>query len=141
MTIKQNQRIKGRLLNFIVASCFGISNSAIAQQNVEQSTQLSISPQQCVALHQGQVCYQSVQIQWQANQKQNYCLFDSTKQQPIRCWKSSIKGEHRFDFQSDKSVVYQLRIENQTQVIAESSMTVAWVYGQKKRRRASWRLF
>lgn len=120
------------------AESLGESSESLSSQT---SAELSISPKQCIALHQGQVCYQNVIIEWRADKMGDYCLFSKKLSTPINCWKKSAGGKLVFDFQSAHSVVYQLRQMNNNLDVATAEMTVAWVYGNKKRRRASWRLF
>lgn len=121
----------------------GFLNTTHAEQtNASKShTYLSISPQQCIALREGQVCYQNVIIEWQTKQPGDFCLYVNSNSTSLRCWNNSNTGRLAFDFQSQQSVTYRLRAPNSDIDLATAQIIVAWVYGNKKRRRASWRLF
>ncbi len=102
---------------------------------------LKISPQRCVALREGQICYQNIVLKWQTLARGNFCLFRANSKQPLKCWDKRQQGVHEFDFQSSESVEFILKNKTTDRELARVKMIVAWVYGNKKRRRASWRLF
>lgn len=105
-----------------------------------EAASLLLTPRRCVALHQGQVCYQRVQISWSSFTAADYCIYQATRQEPLHCWRGQIQGTFEFEFASDTSLVLQLK-NSQQEVIAESSMEVAWVYKANTRRKTHWRLF
>ncbi len=102
---------------------------------------LNVNPERCVALRQGQVCYQEIKFTWQAFTAAHLCLYDEESITPIKCWKGKSQGSFEMDFQSSTSRSYILRNEDSQEKIATAKFIVAWVYGNKKRRRTSWRLF
>jgi len=102
---------------------------------------LQLKPNRCVALHQGQVCYQTIQLLWSAPQAGHYCLHQENVAQPLHCWQSVNAGEYRYEFASDTSVQLQL-VDAQTKtVVAQAGLEVAWVYKANTRRQTHWRLF
>ena len=121
----------------------GVLNIANAEQakSTKSLTKLRISPEQCIALREGQVCYQNVIIEWQSQKPGDFCLYANAENESLECWQNSYSGRLAFDFQSQQSVTYRLRAVDSNIDLATVQMTVAWVYGNKKRRRASWRLF
>lgn len=136
-----------RLLSILVFTVFGlISSHLMAETNPEnrlsdRATFLSISPERCVALREGQVCYQNIVLKWQTQHKGNFCLYFEDAKISQHCWSQSNQGVYEMDFQSSESRRFVLRAKESTTEIAGVDMIVAWVYGNKKRRRASWRLF
>jgi hypothetical protein len=102
---------------------------------------LTVNPKRCVALRQGQVCYQEIRFTWQALTEANFCLYDEQSNNPLKCWTGKSKGSFAMDFQSPTSRNYILKNEDKNEMIASAKFIVAWVYGNKKRRRTSWRLF
>lgn len=102
---------------------------------------LKLKPGRCVALHQGQVCYQRVQLEWRAALAGHYCLYQKSADQPLHCWQNVSAGEYVYAFASDTSVQLQL-LDAQTQaLIAQAELEVAWVYKANTRRKTQWRLF
>lgn len=105
------------------------------------TAQLQLKPSRCVALHQGQVCYQNIQLSWQANQSGNYCLYQEDNASPVYCWQGVATGIYQYEFASATSVQLQL-INMQTKTrIATATIEVAWVYKANTRRKTHWRLF
>ena len=103
--------------------------------------QLKVTPERCVALKQGQICYQYVIFDWQAKERSEYCLFLEGKVTPVNCWSSANVGQYKLDFQSSETKRFILRLKNSQVDLASTQVVVAWVYGNKKQRRAKWRLF
>jgi len=150
MTIKTNQSWRGHrlfsMLLLLLASLELTTTNLMAETSSrvgssERKTYLSISPERCVALREGQVCYQNVVLKWQTKHKGNFCLYLEGATISQRCWSQSDQGQYEMDFQSDKSRRFVLRAKDTSTELAGADMIVAWVYGNKKRRRASWRLF
>lgn len=109
--------------------------------NVKRESFVKIVPVRCVALRQGQVCYQNTVITWQASLNDDYCLYSTQSVEPIQCWSGKEQGKYELDFQSSVSIEYVLRSKANQKDIAKAEVVVSWVYGNKKRRRTSWRLF
>lgn len=111
-----------------------------ANNTTDKPANLQLKPGRCVALHQGQVCYQRVQLQWRA-QVGNYCLYQKGAGHPLHCWQNVDAGDYVYAFASDTSVQLQL-IDTQTQaIVAQAELEVAWVYKANTRRKTQWRLF
>lgn len=111
-------------------------------QSVSSSTQTSmlLTPVRCVALHQGQVCYQNVQLSWSSVQAGNYCVYIDNQAEPLQCWQGQTQGSYRYEFASAESQVLQLK-NAQQDVLAQARVEVAWVYKSNTRRKTHWRLF
>lgn len=113
---------------------------AAGAASAAESASLLLMPARCVALHQGQICYQRVQLSWSSFAAGNYCVYQEAQAQPLQCWQEQTQGTLVFEFASDSSRVLQLK-NAQQQVVAEASMEVAWVYKANTRRKTHWRLF
>lgn len=100
---------------------------------------LSTMPSKCVALRQGQICYQRVRLSFNAPERADYCLYRAGDTDPLQCWSNSAGGTLKYDFQSADNVAFYLH--NGSSKVAVSEIKVAWVYKNKTRRRAAWRLF
>ncbi len=127
------------LTTVAMAHADGPSSAADMSAGRDPSS-LLLTPARCVALHQGQVCYQRVQVSWSSYLQGNYCLYQAGKTQPLQCWQEQTQGALMFEFASDATGVLQLK-NGQQQVVAEATMEVAWVYKANTRRKTHWRLF
>ncbi|WP_052417472.1 DUF3019 domain-containing protein [Cellvibrio mixtus] len=132
------QGIRIALLLPIATSVFAADEAATSA--VPEPASLLLTPSRCVALHQGQVCYQRVQISWSSFAAGNYCVYQEATPQPLHCWQEQTQGTFVYEFASDSSLLLQLK-NAQQQVVAESTMEVAWVYKANTRRKTHWRLF
>ena len=106
-----------------------------------QLAQLQPKPNRCVALHQGQVCYQNIVLSWYVGQPGDFCLYQQQAEQPLHCWQAVSSGEYLYAFASESPVQLQLVNTQNKTVVAETLVEVAWVYKTNTRRKTHWRLF
>ncbi len=97
-------------------------------------------PEQCVTLRQGRSCFATVELQWQSPSKQSFCLYQEGEEKQLGCWKNSNNVQIKIDFESNKSVKYQLRKEVNNKIVAEAQVEVSWQHKNTARKRR-WRLF
>lgn len=118
-----------------------IAHTAQANNAGLEPAQLQLKPNRCVALHQGQVCYQKIQLSWRVPQVSNYCLYQQHTETPLYCWRNVAAGEYQYEFASDTSTQLQLvNIQTKT-TVATAALEVAWVYKANTRRKTHWRIF
>lgn len=124
---------------FLCYICFGaivlFASGAHADGN------LHIKPARCIALHEGQVCYQTLNIQWSAETAETYCLYQFGETNPLICWDDRAKGTGSYEFENNKSQKFILVRKRDAQVIAEFTVEVAWVYDASSHRESHWRIF
>ena len=130
----------------IAALCFFIFAGQItawaqeAEQSSASKASIRLKPAKCVSLHQGQVCYADVELNWQAHTTGSYCLLSTTQTEPLACWTSTAHGEFKGEVSSDTNVVFTLTRQGINTPLATAEMKMAWVY-KKKRSSVSWRVF
>ncbi len=131
-----------RWLLSVSASVFLFIAHAVRADTAEvDAVQLQLKPNRCVALHQGQVCYQNIQLSWSANQQGNYCLYQQYGEVPLYCWQSVAAGQYQYEFASDTPMHLQLVNMHTKTPVATATIEVAWVYKANSRRKTHWRLF
>ncbi|MGI9295451.1 MAG: DUF3019 domain-containing protein [Pseudomonadales bacterium] len=106
-----------------------------------QQIEFGVKPNRCIALHQGQTCYQKLKFHWQTPASGEYCLFQTSEAEPLVCWKGKEKASFMHEFKSDSSIIYQIRIKNQTKSLSSVKVKVAWVYRSSRKSASGWRLF
>lgn len=126
---------------FLAINSFAQANDETQNSINILAPSLEVEPQRCVALHQGQICYQTAILKWHTPITGHYCLYSSRDVKALQCWQGNRSGDHTLEFQSPKSLTFRLRNMDLVQDIVQTKLTVAWVYGNEKRRRTSWRLF
>lgn len=107
----------------------------------QKSTGLFVTPERCVALRQGQTCYQEITFRWRQPKKGNYCLINLSTKQVLTCWENTNHGEFHLDFQATRSTDFAVRTQDQEIDLSTTQVTVAWVFKSSKRPKSSWRLF
>lgn len=120
---------------------FVTSADADDLRNPISNNALIFSPTRCIALHQGQSCYQTIDIHWQTIQIGDYCLYQQESEPAIYCWKSQQQGQLRYDFVSNSTLLFQLVDMKEKKPVSEIQVEVAWVYKANTRRKTHWRLF
>lgn len=122
-------------------SCYGSCLPVSAQEPAQALPELLIKPTRCIALHQGQTCYQKLTIRWRTSISGDYCLYQKGKDQAIFCWQPAAEGSLVYEFSSDTTQTLQLINMKNRQAISETAIQVAWVYNANTRRKTHWRLF
>ena len=117
------------------------SANDLSGELIDAKTFLEVTPQRCVALRKGQICYLEVNFSWQTNFPGNYCLFNTKVPLALYCWDDVDNGMFNLDFQSNENGHFVLRQKDNPRDLASTEVIVAWVYGNKKRQRSRWRLF
>jgi hypothetical protein len=128
-----------RLLGMFLLWTFAISNSLAQEQ--KQAGNLTISPKQCVALNQGNTCYIDVDVSWQTDLSDDYCLYVDDIEKPLICWEQASQGEYQLDLSSKQNIVISLKSKTTDRQVASAELEIAWVYKKNNRRHSSWRMF
>jgi len=97
-------------------------------------------PEQCVTLREGRACFATVELQWHSTAKQSFCLYQEGQKKQLGCWQNSNNVQIKIEFESNKSIKYQLRSVTDDKVIAETQVGVSWQHKNTSRKRR-WRLF
>jgi hypothetical protein len=124
---------------------FGLLIMTQASANETQGLQATEAvftalPEQCVTLRQGRACFATVELQWQSASKYNFCLYQEGKKKQLGCWQDNNHIQIKVEFESNKSVKYQLRTLTDDKVLAETQVEVSWQHKNTSRKRR-WRLF
>lgn len=104
-------------------------------------TSLTVKPNKCIVLHQGQMCYQRLRFSWAVADNNAYCLFNQTRNEVITCWHDKQLRQFKYRFKSSQSEVFQIRHRDQSKALAEVKVAVASVYRSKRSSSSGWRLF
>ena len=107
----------------------------------EQVTGFTVKPDRCIALNQGQLCYQHLDLEWQTEDGEQYCLYQQNLAEPVVCWSGREKSSYQLEFVSDTNIIYQIRVEGQRDVLSQVEVEVAWVYRSTRKSFSRWRLF
>ncbi|NVK24963.1 MAG: DUF3019 domain-containing protein [Gammaproteobacteria bacterium] len=112
----------------------------IAKPDVSAVT-MNMSPNQCVAMTEGQTCYVDVEFSWQSSTVLDVCLFHSSQKTPLKCWNQATKGEYEYDFASNKNVTFTLRRIDDLSILGQQELEMAWVHKKRGKPTNWWRIF
>ena len=126
--------------HILLAVALGTSTVA-ADDSGAQTALISVKPGKCVALKRGNVCYQTIVLEWRAPDTADYCVYPEHRLAPLRCWTQSQLGRLRFEFASADSLRFELRKLGEPNPLAEAEVEVRWVYKRRRDRSFGWRLF
>ena len=133
LNAKEIKKLSLRLLPLLLGLLPAI---AYADENI-----LRIKPVRCIALHEGQVCYQKLNISWQADLADSYCLYQQDNKTPLMCWDNLSAGRWTYEFEGKATQKFVLVRKQDAKQISEVSIEVAWVYDASSRRESHWRVF
>ncbi len=102
----------------------------------EHQWQLQVTPERCVTLEQGRLCYATVQVHWQGPPAQQVCL--QLADVVLQCWSHQNTANWQFEFAASESQPLQLLADGQ--LVAQRPLEVSWVQQHKAKKRY-WRLF
>lgn len=128
-------QIKTSSLLLLLLTINAIANAADIQAT------MNVSPEQCVAMRQGQTCYVSVQLSWQVDTPGDYCVYGAGQAKALNCWQNSTMGELKKSFNSKVNLEFSLRRQNDSASLASAEVKMAWVHKKKGQARTSWRIF
>lgn len=126
-------------INGIILMLSSLSPSLWAANDIEGYS-LVLSPKQCVAMRQGQKCYVDVELKWQSKTQGDFCLYSSQVEQPLQCWQDSRLGHFEREIVAKNNVIFVLKLQKDTLILATTKLEMAWVY-KKNIRSNAWRMF
>jgi len=126
----------------VLCSLLAVSPANAKDNEALKSTQVAFTalPEQCVTLRQGRACFATVELKWQSPAKYSFCLYQEGKKKQLACWQDNDDIQIKVEFESNKSVKYQLRTVSDDKIIAETQVEVSWQHKSTSRKRR-WRLF
>ena len=117
------------------------SLAAFSEESEEDDIKFSVKPSRCIALHEGQECYQRLSFSWQTSQPGTYCLIQENQAKPLHCWNNSESDRYRFELKSKHKTTFYI-VNTQKRSLAKVDVKVSWVYKKSKSKRSeNWRVF
>ena len=141
--------IKNSIKHFFVVFILLLLSIKVYSNETSSVPKLTIKPNQCVSLHQGQQCVVTVDISWQVSHAGKHCLYSSLQNNKLTCWLMKKNARFKQELVIDKDVTFTLKsmgdgigndIEN-GEVIATAVLELAWVHKKSKRSHSAWRVF
>ena len=141
MNSQYNKSHEKSFMAYIATVLLVACASAAGAEESPVTAELALSPNQCIALHQGQKCYVDIEVSWVAQRQADYCLFSSQQQRPLMCWSDKATGSFKQEVIALKNVSFRLRQTGREKILGSGELEMAWVYKKNSRARSSWRMF
>jgi hypothetical protein len=95
---------------------------------------LVVKPLLCVTDRDATVCSMTFDIRWKSATAAEYCLNDSARSAPLRCWESATSGEHAEQREVSEAFVYWLGAPGSAQRVVEVKIDVLRLDSPDRRR-------
>jgi Protein of unknown function (DUF3019) len=119
-------------LTIFIAGGLGVAMSATAADPLP--VRLSVKPLLCVIDKDAAACTISFDVRWKSTLPAEYCLNDSARPTPLRCWPRVDSGEHTQERTVSEDFVFWLSPPTGTERVAEAKIEVLRVGSDDRRR-------
>ncbi len=127
----------------LVLICFLVGS--ICQPVVVADTTVKLKPKLCIKKKVTDFCDVSVDIQWKAEETNNHCVVNQTKNKELDCWSDSTAGMTRDQAHTKVDVVYALLSSGSDEALVSETLNVLSLkddsQNNSRRRRHVWSLF
>lgn len=137
--------IKNSIKHVVVAFILLLLSMMVYSNETSSLPKLTLKPNQCVSLRQGQQCFVTVDISWQVSNAGEYCLYSSLQNNKLNCWTMKKSGNFKQELVIEKDVTFTLKsmgdgISND-KVVASALLELAWVHKKSRLSHSAWRVF
>jgi hypothetical protein len=119
-------------LTFFIAGTLGLAMSAGAADPLP--VRLVVKPLLCVIDKDEASCTINFDVRWKSTLEAEYCLNDSARPTPLRCWPRGDSGEHTQERVVTEDFVFWLSPPAGTEHVAEAKVEVLRVGSDDRRR-------
>ncbi|NQD35484.1 DUF3019 domain-containing protein [Permianibacter sp. IMCC34836] len=124
----------------------GLCAPALQAQTINTALEhsLSIDPALCVLTSEQEQCTTPLRVRWQLplTESTTLCLYIADQVQPLFCDNSAGAGEHRLQLALSHNTEFELRRQNDLNVLARATVTIARQLSDlRPRRRHGWGIF
>jgi hypothetical protein len=119
-------------LSIFIAGSLGVAMNAVAADPVP--VKLVVKPLLCVIDKNETACTINFDVRWTSVLAGEYCLNDSARPTPLRCWPRADSGEHTQERVVSEEFVFWLSPATGTERIAEAKIEVLRVGSDDRRR-------
>ncbi len=96
---------------------------------------LRVKPVLCITDERQPDCEMTFLVEWDAGQRNDYCLEDDVSLGPLTCWMQQASGEFSEDRIVQRSFIYQLTRSGQSQPLAEAKVELMTIDNSDRRRK------
>ena len=119
-------------LSIFIAGSLGVAMNAVAADPLP--VKLVVKPLLCVIDKNATACTINFDLRWKSVLAAEYCLNDSARPTPLRCWPRADSGEHTQERVVSEEFVFWLSPVTGTERVAEAKIEVLRVGSDDRRR-------
>ena len=119
-------------LSIFIAGSLGVAMNAVAADPLP--VKLVVKPLLCVIDKNETACTINFDVRWTSVLAAEYCLNDSARQTPLRCWQRADSGEHKQERVVSEEFMFFLSPPSGTERVAEAKIEVLRVGSDDRRR-------
>jgi hypothetical protein len=119
-------------LAIFIAGGLGVAVNAVAADPLP--VKLVVKPLLCVIDKNETACTINFDVRWKSVLAAEYCLNDSARPTPLRCWPRADSGEHTQERVVSEDFVFWLSPATGTERVAEAKIEVLRVGSEDRRR-------
>ena len=119
-------------LSIFIAGSLGVAMNAVAADPLP--VKLVVKPLLCVIDKNATACTINFDLRWKSVLAAEYCLNDSARPTPLRCWPRADSGEHTQERVVSEEFVFWLSPATGTERVAEAKIEVLRVGSDDRRR-------
>jgi hypothetical protein len=119
-------------LTICIAGSLGVAMSAVAADPLP--VKLVVKPLLCVIDKNETACTINFDVRWKSVLPAEYCLNDSARPAPLRCWPRADSGEHSQERIVSEDFVFWLSPPSGIERVAEAKIEVLRVGSDDRRR-------
>jgi len=119
-------------LTLCIAGTLGLAMNAIAADPLP--VKLVVKPLLCVIDKNETACTINFDVRWKSVLPAEYCLNDSARPAPLRCWPRADSGQHTQERTVSEEFVFWLSPPSGTERVAEAKIEVLRVGSDDRRR-------
>ncbi|MFK7730232.1 MAG: DUF3019 domain-containing protein [Pseudomonadales bacterium] len=114
-----------------------VTVATLQAQAIEQPIgSIAANPKLCIVRTEGEWCTIDVELAWQSNTDQHYCIRKSEQEAVLHCWPSARLGEFLDRVKAKKDTAYQLvwLSDGVEHALDEDTLNVVHVVPEDRRR-------
>jgi len=123
-----------RLLTTTLAAVAAFLLAAASASAADAPVKMAVKPLLCVVDKGASSCMMSFDIRWKSVRAGEYCLNDSAKPEPVRCWTLALDGTVLQEREVSEEFVYWLGAPGGADHLAEVKVSVLRVDSADRRR-------
>lgn len=125
-----------------IATTLILTTQPVAAALPPATNGLQLTPKLCVLSRKEPRCESQIDIQWILEKPLLLCLFEKEISSPLRCWQEQHKGQFQYQVNTDHSLTFQLRKQQDDTLLASEIYKVIREQAQyRQRRRKPWNFF